>query len=77
MPPHIIDLYIYFLYTGKKSRDAFERFYDSKNSRIWVKRYAILGNTFYSKFMSKYAQEIREREGVPFSGIITPRGVLR
>jgi len=74
IPKHIIDIYIYFLCTGKVSRDAFERFYDADNSRQWVRRYSVRGKEFYAKFMSKYSQEIREREGKPFSGV-TPRGL--
>jgi len=77
IPEHIVDLYIYFLYTGKKSNEAFERFYDADNSRVWVRRYAVKGKEFYAKFMSMYLKEIREREGIPFSGVMTPRGVLK
>jgi len=56
---------------------AFERFYDANGSRHFVKRYAVMGNSFYSKYMSKYSKEVREMNGVPFQGIITPRGVMR
>jgi len=79
MPPHIVDLYVYFLYYGtKQSREAFERFYDSDSSRQWVRRYAVRGKIFYSDYMTKYSQEIRALQGqAPFQGIMTPRGVLK
>jgi hypothetical protein len=78
MPSYIIDLYIYFLcYGTTKSRVAFERFYNADKSRQWVKLFAIRGKEFYAKYMSKYSQEIREREKIPFSGVITPRGVFK
>lgn len=77
MPQYILDLYIYFLYSGKKSSDAFIRFYDSPNSRVWVRRHAVRGKPFYSKFMSMYLNEIREREGMPFNVVMKPRGVFK
>lgn len=80
IPSHIVDLYIYFLYPyTKKGNDAFERFYNASHSREWVKRYAAPGKEFYSKFMTKYSQEIREqwRNHMPFQGVITPRGLSK
>ena len=77
MPSYIIDLYIYFLYPEtKKSRLAFERFYNSNDSRHWVRCYATKGKDFYAKYMSKYSQEIRE-QFVKLGGITKPRRSFR
>lgn len=79
MPKHIIDLYIYFLYyETKRSREAFERFYNAEHSRQWVKRYAVIGKRFYGEYMTKYSQEVKALQGrAPFEGIITPKGVFK
>lgn len=78
MPQRIIDFYIYFLYYGtKKSREAFDRFYDADDSRSWVRQYAVLGNRFYSEFMSRYSKEIREMNQKSSNGITTSRGELK
>lgn len=75
MPEWIIDLYLIHLAIPKISRQAFDRFYDRNNSRVFVQRYAVRGKKFYSDFMARYLKEIRERP--EFSGIITHRGVIR
>jgi len=77
MVDYIRDLYIYFLVGGKQGREAFERFYDKPNSREFVRKFALRSGTFWSEYMTKYSQEIRDQLGRPFQGVITPRGVFR
>jgi len=77
MPDYIVDLYLYFLIGGKIGREAFQRFYDKPNSRQFVRRFALRSGTFWSEYMTKYSQEIRDQLQRPFQGVVTPRGVLK
>jgi len=77
IPKQIQNLYIYFLYKDKRSREAFDKFYNIDGSRRFVRRYATRGKTFYAEYMSRYSQEVREMSSVPFKGVITSRGIFK
>lgn len=80
IPKPIVYLYEYFLfYPGKQSGKAFQSFYNTERSRIFVNRYATRGKTFYAEFMGEYSSEIRQqyRDYIPFQRSRKIRGILR